>query len=607
MATRRESQNSVELFPFLAVLVCAMGALILLLLVMTRRIRQQAELRAEYERQQAVGAAAAPPVRQPVVAAAPPVVRRAPPQVIVRKHPPLPEPPPVYVDPTYEHRLAAQLRQHEEAVVDLRRTWQARVESLTAERGGLEANLQDLTAQLQQRETALESLQQSSAADRDDDSSADAAELARAVADLRSRSAAVRAEIDDAARQLQAKQAARAQQAAQSFTIIPFDARTGTSRRPIVIECRRDRVVLVGEEIELTAADLNGFIPHYNPLSAAVQTLVDGWSGRDGGDQPYVLLVVRPEGTVAFYAARMFLQPLNIPFGYELVGADQRFTWRATEPRLAAECRRSVDEVLRDRKHVAQLSQVSGKFEEPMRVAGAGGAFRLDEVDQMRQPARTVQFGGARLDRGQFTAGTGTMNATTPDKRALGLFRREPADANGDANAAANATPAPVVTAMGRGSEASDTAPGESDPQAAFPHRDQWMNDRRFQRSQKVQDPYNWRPPTRSGISVQRDVPVEITGEVLRVAGGESIAITAGTDVETLARHVAEGLEGQLADWGDPPHGFYWSPRLKLIVSSDGAVLSGKLAPIIETWGLESTLDYASKFSRTAGAPRTTR
>ncbi|MFN5975403.1 MAG: hypothetical protein ACK48U_13220, partial [Planctomyces sp.] len=45
---RRQYQHSVSLFPFLAVLVCAMGSLILLLLVMTRKIRhdQQAELSA---------------------------------------------------------------------------------------------------------------------------------------------------------------------------------------------------------------------------------------------------------------------------------------------------------------------------------------------------------------------------------------------------------------------------------------------------------------------------------------------------------------------------------------------------------------------------------
>ncbi|MCA9109748.1 MAG: hypothetical protein KDA52_07360, partial [Planctomycetaceae bacterium] len=37
----RQTEHTVSLFPFLAVLICAMGALILLLLVTTRRIRYQ--------------------------------------------------------------------------------------------------------------------------------------------------------------------------------------------------------------------------------------------------------------------------------------------------------------------------------------------------------------------------------------------------------------------------------------------------------------------------------------------------------------------------------------------------------------------------------------
>ena len=40
--SRRSSGPAVALFPFLAVLLCAMGALILLLLILTREIREDA-------------------------------------------------------------------------------------------------------------------------------------------------------------------------------------------------------------------------------------------------------------------------------------------------------------------------------------------------------------------------------------------------------------------------------------------------------------------------------------------------------------------------------------------------------------------------------------
>ena len=42
MSRQGKEARSVSLFPFLAVLICAMGALIFLLVVTTRRIRHQA-------------------------------------------------------------------------------------------------------------------------------------------------------------------------------------------------------------------------------------------------------------------------------------------------------------------------------------------------------------------------------------------------------------------------------------------------------------------------------------------------------------------------------------------------------------------------------------
>ena len=48
--SRRKATISVSLFPFLAVLLCAMGALILLLLIMARQIRETAVAKRAAER-----------------------------------------------------------------------------------------------------------------------------------------------------------------------------------------------------------------------------------------------------------------------------------------------------------------------------------------------------------------------------------------------------------------------------------------------------------------------------------------------------------------------------------------------------------------------------
>ena len=62
MSSRQKSSATVSLFPFLAVLVCAMGALILLLLAMTQKIRQQQVARELAVSARIAEAAAAEPV-----------------------------------------------------------------------------------------------------------------------------------------------------------------------------------------------------------------------------------------------------------------------------------------------------------------------------------------------------------------------------------------------------------------------------------------------------------------------------------------------------------------------------------------------------------------
>jgi hypothetical protein len=70
MSTRRVG-NSVSLFPFLAVLVCAMGALIFLLLVVTRQIRAEARAVAIQEAD-AETSGAAPAAPKPLPPSPPP-------------------------------------------------------------------------------------------------------------------------------------------------------------------------------------------------------------------------------------------------------------------------------------------------------------------------------------------------------------------------------------------------------------------------------------------------------------------------------------------------------------------------------------------------------
>jgi hypothetical protein len=619
MSKRRKHEQGFSLFSFLDTLMCTMGALILMLIVLSRSLRQQAELKAaQHEPPPPVAAAAPPMLEPPPVLAVAPSPRPAPERkVIIRRAAPQPEPPPIVVDPTYDQRRAAQLAAHSASQDELNRQWQGRVQKLTDSQSQLAQEVQKLQADLQQRQAALTALEkQSVSSTAGPQSDAEAAALAAAVAKLAQQRAAAREEIDAVARALQAVQARRAATPVSKYTFVPFDALSGTERRPIVIECHKDRMEFVCEGISLSPEDLDGFIPHFNPLAAGVKALHDGWTARDDGKPPYVLLVVRPEGTVSFYVARTYLQPLDIPFGYELVGPTQEFTWPQSDAAMVRECRRAIEETLRERPRVTSLARASGHLEEPLAVVGQGGQFRLEEVERMRAPTKTVQFGQQRVDRQQHTAGTGQGGGAgggSGERRGLGLFRKPESQgataSAGGAPGGADAAPGPRPSDATRpqfasGAESPGGERAEQSSGEGSTSNDGWMSGPGMGGKAQVRDPYKWRPQLGSGLSVVRDVPVEISSTTMRICGGEAIAITPQTETEVLARHVAEALESESDKWGPPPKGYHWKPRIKFVVSGEGAPISKRLEPYVATWGLESTLDFASRLSRTPDRPQ---
>lgn len=604
MTSRRESAPSVALFPFLAVLVCAMGALILLLLVMTRRIRAQVELRARQEAAAAVQPAprALSPAETP---APPPAAVRAPrpqpprPAVVSAWTPPPvaaipPKPPPIVIDPTYESRRAAQLRQQELEQRELTRRWEEVLARLSSERAAAAEQLRQKQAALAARQRELEQARQSLVRRQQQAAAhaADPAACAAARARLEERRQTVQHELDAVARQLSDLQRERQTRKAVCYTIVPFDALSGTTRRPIVIDCREDRLVLVSEGIVLTAADLDGFIPHFNPLAAGVRALADSFERIDGqGQVPYILLIVRPEGTIAFYVARLYLQALNLPFGYELVGSDQEFTWPQTDPRLVQTCRQAIDEVLRERSRVVQLARLAGHPEEPVQLRSPRGDFRLEEVERLRQPGRTVQFAGQRIDRDRHTAsGSGAPAEGGSERRGLGVLRRGGGDAaagGGGSDSTPSVSQSTPTSAGGRVGLDARPPSRSAEPTG----RGGWMPGAGLGAGRRSDEPIDWRPRLGSGIGIVRNIKVEVSGERLTVQGGSPLSISGEDDLQSLSRLLAGELDRLHDEWGEAPQGFYWNPKLEFAATPEGLSAARKLATAAQAWGLDAQVE----------------
>ena len=119
-----------------------------------------------------------------------------------------------------------------------------------------------------------------------------------------------------------------------SYALIPYDGPNGTKRRPIYIECRVEGVVLHPEGLIFGPDDFNGPLGPGNPLDAALRCMREAFrrSGEQG--EPYPLLVVRPSGIVAYSAARSALKGWDEEFGYELVSEDKNLEFGKPNPAM---------------------------------------------------------------------------------------------------------------------------------------------------------------------------------------------------------------------------------------------------------------------------------
>ena len=127
-------------------------------------------------------------------------------------------------------------------------------------------------------------------------------------------------------------------------------------------------------------------------------------------EEPYPLLLVRPDGIEAYYAARAGMESWGSEFGYELIGGDWKLDYRQPDPQLAEVVRRAVDNGPNqpgpaDRRRAAGLWQA-----EAARVSRRADARRRDPGGRLARrhgpglPAQPAQRGvrqpGRRTEEG---------------------------------------------------------------------------------------------------------------------------------------------------------------------------------------------------------------
>ena len=346
----RSDSNSVQLFPFLAVLLCMMGALILLLVVIARHARAQASIQGEL---------AAP------AAAADEKARRE--ELDWRRE-----------------QLAAQ-----------RDRTQAELSERRLELGHFEEHARSLRAELDELERAQGQLDQLASTDENQ------------KRELAARVAAINLQISETqAKLLRARQQLASQPT--SYSIIPYLGPNSTDRPPLYIECRNDRVILQPEGVVLTAEDFEGPLGPSNPLASALRAAREHLARNrrtNAGEmgEPYPLLLVRPDGIMAYWMARAALESWGSDFGYELVDADWKLDFKAPDTELARTEETAVAEArVQQRELAMMMPRLQGQsVGRQYRASSQGGIVADEELPEEDRPGHR-KYGAARNGRGGY-------------------------------------------------------------------------------------------------------------------------------------------------------------------------------------------------------------
>ncbi|TVP99258.1 MAG: hypothetical protein EA381_10200 [Planctomycetaceae bacterium] len=328
MSGRRREGISPNLFPFLAVLVCTLGTLILLLALVAENAGEAIASTTQAE-------PAGP-------------------------DPDLPDPAELAAAAEQIDRQLREARWHREQTVKMREEQTADLE----QRRDRLAHLEDHIRRLREE---LESLSVEVDRSQDSEASGDVGQaqqtLDRLLIEIEQEKGAI-AELQE---ELQTQ--------TPRIVIVPHKGPNGTDRRPIYIECRHDGVYLQPGNLRIPSAHLDSQPGFPNPLEAALRT-IRHHALHDYQDAvaPYPLLVVRPDGIATYAAARSAMQGWDDQFGYELLPGDVELAFppsdSALDSKVAATIRQSID------RRNAMFARLGGRGGSGRGGAGSAGGGR---------------------------------------------------------------------------------------------------------------------------------------------------------------------------------------------------------------------------------------
>jgi hypothetical protein len=398
--------------------------------------------------------------------------------------------------------------------------------------------------------------------------------------------AALRARVAEAERQLAGARRAAANRT-KSYAVVPYEGPNATRRRPIYLECRAEAIVLQPEGIELVESDFEGPVGAGNPLERAIRALRQSMLSRgqiqgDGSDEPYPLLLVRPDGIAAYYAARAALKSWKGEVGYELIGEDWKLAFPKADPVLAQSARDAVEQYRAEQRETKALlaAYAAGRSRPVYRVAPRGGVIREGgPEDDLKVASRGERPALPPGDRAVAAAGGSPAErrlpeGTIPQPRSKRDEQKAPADPNA------------------RILRPGEWLPEEKAPRPKRPD-DEKQEDKSKTKSLAETRGRNWGLPNAAlgSVGVARSIRVGCHTDRLEILpdSGDvpSQIIPLGQRTEDFMDAFVSAIWDHMKGWGIAGRGMYWRPILKFDVAPQAEPRYAEVRTLLDGSGLE--------------------
>lgn len=611
-STTSDNSDAVGLFPFLAVLLCTMGALLVLLVVLAQRAGQRVTT-VQAERPASTISNLAEGKSTEELAA-----------------------------------LAEQLkgvRQYQEQLRKLREQAEIRLHNEQLRLSHLEEHTRRLEHELARLSLAAKQLEAT-----EKDQTVDQQQAERELARLQGLIKDTEKQLDELRDQAVGK---------KSYAIVPYKGPNGTYRRPVYIECCREGVILHPEGIKLESSDFA--LPAWpgNPLAAALRATREhlnakaAKAGEPEPPDPYPLLLVRPDGITQYSAARAAITSWDADFGYEFIDGD----WKLDFPELPDPQLARVQEhaLLNAREHLARLARAAPSRFRGVGFSGSGssvsgGSSNSDgynaggdrESDENRVLAQLAdgefadgngnavgqaeagtevgddQFqlgamGGGSSEGGKTDATGGSTGGQSGESAATaatdGSTGSEPNAASGANSLAQSGN----QSATGGGSDASSSASSfggaaTGGQTSASGSASTSAGGSSSLASIAESRGHNWAVDRKTGgVPLRRPIHVVVRKDRLALlpsrhanSGAEATGtvISLSRPLSQVSDEFVAALRTRIDEWGLAGNGLYWRPVLKLYVAPDAQDTAFQLTSLLKDSGVELRLPETAQVNQ---------